>query len=101
MTNSAKAANLYMAKVIGKDMAIRQSDPDIRQTSAELQGWLVALASVYPDTTSDEYKQFFAYMDQALWSAVPKDEPVWEIRKLLIKLAMRFGPSSFPPAVSS
>ena len=89
-----------MAKVIGKDMATRQNDPDIRQTSAELQGWLIALASVYPDTTSEEYRQFSVYMDQALWNAVPDDNPVWEIRKLLIKLAMRFGPSSFPLPVS-
>jgi hypothetical protein len=96
MTNSAKTATLYTAKSIGKDRVARQNDPGIQQTSAELQGWLIALASVYPDTGSDEYRQFSEHVDQALWNAVPDDEPVWKIRQLLVKLAMRFGPTSFP-----
>jgi hypothetical protein len=99
MTNSAKTASLFTAKAIGKDRVTRQSDVEIQQTSAELQGWLIALASVYPDTGSKEYKQFSEYIDQALWTAVPDDEPVWHIRQLLVRLAMSFGPGSFPSVV--
>jgi hypothetical protein len=101
MTNSAKTATLYTAKAIGKSMIERQNDPGIQQTSAELQGWLIALASVYPDTGSDEYREFSEYIDRALWKAVPDDEPIWKIRQLLVKLAMRFGPSSFPSVTSA
>ena len=100
MTNSARAASFYTAKAIGKDQNTRDNNPEIQQASAELQGWLIALASVYPDTSSDEYRQFVEYVDQALWRAVPADEPVWEIRKLLVKLSMRLGIKLLPPEIS-
>jgi hypothetical protein len=96
MTNSAKAANLYVSKVVGRDIVAAQNDPDIRQASAELQGSLIALAVVYPDTASDDYQEFCKNLDQAMWKAVPDIEPVWKIRQLLIKLATRFGQNSFP-----
>jgi hypothetical protein len=99
MTNSAKAATLFTAKAVGKDRVTRQSDAGIQETSAELQGSLIALATVYPDTDSDEYQEFSKYLDEALWSAVPDDDPVWHIRQLLVKLGTRFGPSSFPSVV--
>jgi hypothetical protein len=91
LTNSAKSATLYTTKAIGRDTISVQNDPDSRQASAELQGWLIALAAVYPDTVSDEYRQFAERLDEALWKAVPDIDPVWKIRQLLVKLATRFG----------
>jgi hypothetical protein len=58
LTNSAKSTNLYTTKAIGREIAAIQSDPDARQASAELQGWLIALAAVYPDAATDEFREF-------------------------------------------
>ncbi|MCW3477483.1 hypothetical protein [Limobrevibacterium gyesilva] len=98
MINCAKSANLYVSKRIadGGDDVAAQNDPDIRQASAELQGWLIALAIVCPDAASDDYRRLCENLDKAMWQAVPKIQPVWEIRQLLVKLAARFSESSFP-----
>jgi hypothetical protein len=100
LTNSAKSTNLYATKAIGRDIVTIQNDRDAQQVSAELQGWLVALAAVYPDTKSTEYRQFTEKLDEALWKAVPDIDPVWKIRQLLVKLATRFGEGHLPGGVS-
>jgi hypothetical protein len=92
MTNSAKAANLYVSKRVGKrTVEEAQDDPVMQQASADLQGWLVALATVYPDTGNEDYRAFTEYLDKSQWQAVPETDPVWEIRKLLVKLGTRFA----------
>jgi len=91
LTNSAKSTNLYTTKAIGRDIVAIQNDPDARAASAELQGWLIALAAVYPYPKSEEYRQFTEKLDEAMWKAVPDIDPVWKIRQLLIKLASKFG----------
>lgn len=93
LTNSAKSTNLYTTKAIGRDIAVIQNDPDARRACAELQGWLIALAAVYPYTKSDEYRQFTEKLDEAMWKAVPDIDPVWKIRQLLVKLPSKFGES--------
>src|SRR6516162_7059249 len=57
LTNSAKSTNLYTTKAIGREIAAIQSDPDARQASAELQGWLIALSAVYPDASFYEFRE--------------------------------------------
>jgi hypothetical protein len=41
-----------------------------------------------------EYRAFAENLDLALWQAVPGIDPVWKIRQLLVKLAMRFAQGS-------
>ena len=59
MINGAKTASLYTAKAIGKNQDARDADPDVRHTAADLQGWLIALATVYPFPAHDPANKIY------------------------------------------
>jgi hypothetical protein len=96
LSNTVKSLNLYITKAIRKKSSEeRQDDPELQQASAETQSWLVSLLAVYPEKSSKEYAELTAGVDRAMWKAVPDVGDVWDIRQLIVKLATRFGTTSF------
>jgi hypothetical protein len=96
---SAESANLYLTKIFGKDIHTAHTDEVIQDASAKLQSNLLSLIAIFPDSDSPIYKEFCEFLDEAMWTAAPKVDPVWKMRQLLIKLSVHFGQNSFPSLV--
>lgn len=96
LSSAMKSLSLYIPKAIQKEtIEARQNDPELQQVSAEAQSWLVSLVAVYPEKSAKEYTELVNGVDRGMWKAVPDVGDVWDIRKLIVKLATRFGTTGF------
>jgi hypothetical protein len=92
--------NLYITERLGRKLEDAQRDPKVVTLSAEVKKWVVVTLMSYPNKDIHEFKELLRHTHEANFEAVIQEDHAWEIRQLLIKLAVQYqtGGAAFSEA---
>jgi hypothetical protein len=93
LLQATSAINLYITERLGRKLEEAQRDPHVVALSAEVKKWVVVTLMSYPHKDMQEFKELLRHTHEANFEAVIQEDHAWEMRQLLIKLAVQYQTS--------